>query len=38
VYPSEENGLEGEIEIPEYDEDFEGDEGVVECYVIRMDC
>ena len=38
VYPSEENGLEGAIEIPEYDEDFEGDEGVVECYVIRMDC
>jgi hypothetical protein len=24
VYPSEENGLEGAIEIPEYDEDFEG--------------
>ena len=38
VYPSKENRLEGAIEIPEYDEDFEGDEGVVECYVIRMDC
>lgn len=38
VFPCEDNGLEGQIEIPEYDEDFEGDEGVVECYVIRMDC
>lgn len=38
VYPSKENRLKGAIEIPEYDEDFEGDEGVVECYVIRMDC
>jgi hypothetical protein len=38
VYPCEDNGLEGLIEIPEYDEDFEGDEGLIECYVIRMDC
>ena len=38
VYLCEDNGLEGLIEIPEYDEDFEGDEGVVPCYVIRMDC
>ena len=38
VYPCEDNGLEGAIEIPEYDEDFEGDEGVVSCYVIRMNC
>ena len=38
VYPCEDNGLEGAIEIPEYDEDFEGDEGVVSCYTIRMNC
>ena len=38
VYPCEDNGLEEAIEIPEYDEDFEGDEGVVSCYVIRMNC
>jgi hypothetical protein len=38
VYPCEDNGLEGLIEIPEYDEDFEGEEGVIECYVIRIDC
>ena len=24
--------------MPEYDEDFEGDEGLIECYIIRMDC
>ena len=38
VYPCEDNGLKGLIEIPEYDEDFEGDEGLIECYIIRMDC
>ena len=38
VYPCEDKGLEEAIEIPEYDEDFEGDEGVVSCYVIRMNC
>jgi hypothetical protein len=35
VYPSEDNGLEGEIEIPEYDEDFEGDEGVLSVMLLE---
>jgi hypothetical protein len=26
------------VDSDEYDEDFEGEEGVIECYVIRMDC
>lgn len=31
IYPTEENGLEGELETDEDDND-------VECYVIRLDC
>ena len=38
VYPSEDNGLEGELEIPELNEDDDDFEGEVECYVIRIDC
>jgi len=37
VFPCEDNGLEGTIEVPEYDEDSDN-EGLVSCYVIRMDC
>ena len=37
VFPSEDNGLDELIEVPEYDEDSE-DEGGVSCYVIRMNC
>ena len=38
VYPSEDNGLEGELETPELNEDDDDFEGEVECYVIRIDC
>jgi hypothetical protein len=38
VYPSEDNGLEGELEIPELNKDDDDFEGEVECYVIRIDC
>jgi hypothetical protein len=38
VYPSEDNGLEGELEIPELNEDDDDFEVEVECYVIRIDC
>jgi len=31
IYPSEENGLEGELKMDE-------DQDEVECYVIRLDC
>jgi hypothetical protein len=31
IYPSEENGLEGELIADEYEDE-------VECYVIRLDC
>jgi len=35
VYPSEDNGLEGELERTEEEED---DDLEVSCYSIRMDC
>ena len=48
VYPSDENGLEGKLEVPinenkhnnddDEDDDDDDDYGYVECYVIRMDC
>jgi hypothetical protein len=38
VYPNEDNGLKGELEIPELNEDDDDFEGEVECYVIRIDC
>ena len=47
VYPCEDNGLKGELEVPinenkhnddDEDDDDDDDYGTVECYVIRMDC
>ena len=43
VYPNEDNGLEGELEVPINENEHNNDDedyyyGAIECYVIRMDC
>ena len=47
VYPCDENGLKGELEVPinenkhnddDEDDDDDDDYGTVDCYVIRMSC